>query len=143
MTMKSLTYILAVLMLVNLSCSGTNKLFRSKKTNTESGLGKTLMPATPIREIEEKLVTENNEAPDPHSYFVIIGSFRDINNARDHQAIIKKDGFESSGLLRNEAGLYRVSVMATDDVTEARREVTRIWAEYPAYSDTWLLIQLK
>ncbi len=143
MNMRSLTYILAVLLLVNVSCSGTNKLFGSKKASTESGLGKTLMPATPIREVEEKLVTENNEAPDPHKYFVIIGSFRSLSNAQDHQAIIKKDGFTSSSLLKNEAGLYRVSVMATDDVTQARNEVKRIWAGFPAYSDTWLLIQLK
>lgn len=141
--MRSLTYFLAVLMLVNISCSGTNKLFVSKKTNTESGLGKTLMPSAPIREVEEKLVAGSDETPDSHKYFVIIGSFRSLSNAQDHQSLIKKDGFTSSSILRNESGLYRVSVMATDDVTEARNEVKRIWARFPAYSDTWLLIQLK
>ncbi len=141
--MRILTYLLLSSFLITASCAGTNKLLRNSQDNTAENMGRTLMPSTPIREVEEKLVTENEQAPDPHRYFVIIGSFRDPVNAREHQEQINKDGFKSSAILRNEAGLYRVSVMATDDVTEARNEVKRIWAQFPAYSDTWLLIQLK
>lgn len=99
----------------------------------------TLMPATPIKEVEEKLVTNDNKEPSPQKYFVIIGSFRDPANAKEHQNLVRKNGFTSE-ILRNEAGLYRVSVMATDDITAARNEVRRIWAKYPKYSDTWMLI---
>lgn len=100
------------------------------------------MPSTPIREVEEKLVPVNEKAPDTHKYFVVIGSFKDPENARDHQAIVLKDGFKSE-ILKNDAGLYRVSVMATDDISAARTEVRRIWAKFPAYSDTWMLISKK
>ncbi len=98
------------------------------------------MPATPIREVEEKLVPVEEKAPSPQKFFVIIGSFRDPLNAKEHQAVVKKDGFTSE-ILKNDAGLYRVSVMATDNVNEARNEIRRIWAKYPVYSDTWLLIR--
>jgi cell division protein FtsN len=90
-------------------------------------------------EVEEKLVPVEEKAPSPQKFFVIIGSFRDPLNAKEHQTVVKKDGFQSE-ILKNDAGLYRVSVMATNDVTEARNEIRRIWAKYPAYSDTWLLI---
>jgi len=131
-------------MLLTVSCSSTKtSLFGSRKDKTVeakgTSIGKTLMPATPIREVEEKLVPVEEKAPSPQKFFVIIGSFRDPVNAKEHQAIVKKDGFKSE-ILKNDAGLYRVSVMATNDVTEARNEIRRIWAKYPAYSDTWLLI---
>lgn len=131
-------------MLLTVSCSSTKtSLFGSRKDKTVeakgTSIGKTLMPATPIREVEEKLVPVEEKAPSPQKFFVIIGSFRDPVNAKEHQAIVKKDGFKSE-ILKNDAGLYRVSVMATNDVTEARNEIRRIWAKYQAYSDTWLLI---
>lgn len=106
-----------------------------------------LMPAGPIgkagtiKEVEEKLVPVDEKAPDPHRYFVIIGSFKDPVNAKEHQAIVTNDGFKPA-ILKNDAGLYRVSVLATDDITAARSEVRRIWAKFPVYSDTWMLIRL-
>ena len=84
----------------------------------------------------------NEKLPDPHNYFVIIGSFKSSDNAKKYQSQLVKDGFISD-ILKNEAGLYRVSVMATNDVDQARNEVRRIWAKFTKHSDTWLLIQKK
>lgn len=137
--MRILIYLILASLLFTASCS-TSKRLRNKPAS--ESIGKTLMPSTPIREVEEKLVTENQQAPDPHSYFVIIGSFRSLDNAKEHQAQVSRAGFKPI-LLKNEAGLYRVSVMATDDADAARSEVRRIWAGFPSYSDTWLLIQKK
>lgn len=141
---KSALFIIFV-MLLAASCSSTKtSLFGSRKDNNEevkgTSIGRTLMPATPIREVEERLVPVEEKAPSPQKFFVIIGSFRDPSNAKEHQAVVKKDGFTSE-ILKNDAGLYRVSVMATDNVNEARNEIRRIWAKYPVYSDTWLLIR--
>jgi cell division septation protein DedD len=144
--MRIFTSLLVVCMLITTSCNSTKTgLFGSGKKNKEASvkgtsINKTLMPSTPIKEVEETLVTNNDKAPSPQKYFVIIGSFRDPANAREHQVIVRKDGFESE-VLKNEAGLYRVSVKATDDITEARNEVRRIWAKFPKYSDTWMLIR--
>ncbi len=144
--MKFYIYLLLVAIIFTASCAGTNKSLRnSRKQDKESAvqgtsIKRTLMPATPIKEVEEKLVANDEKDPSPQKYFVIIGSFKDPVNAKEHQALVKNDGFKSE-ILKNDAGLYRVSVMATDDITGARTEVRRIWAKFPQYSDTWMLIR--
>ena len=142
--MRIITCLLIVSVLLSGSCASMKKGTKGNKQDSESGVqgtsSKTLMPATPIKEVEEKLVSNEDKAPGPEKYFVIIGSFKDPSNAKEHQAMVKKDGFLSE-VLKNDAGLYRVSVMATDDITAARNEVRRIWAKFPGYSDTWMLIR--
>jgi cell division protein FtsN len=80
--------------------------------------------------------------PGPDSFFVIIGSFRNYENAINYQKTVNNLGFNSI-LLRNEKGLYRVSVMSTNHISEAREEIRRIRLNYPKHNDTWLLIQDK
>ena len=147
--MKRVIFLFAAVMIIAASCDvSKTSLFGSKKTEKEpegtSIKASVLMPATPIsvpiKEVEEKLVPNENREPSPGKYFVIIGSFRDPSNAKDHQALIGKVGFTSE-VLKNDAGLYRVSVKATDDIVEARNEIGRIRTRFPAYSDTWLLIR--
>lgn len=144
--MKFYTYLLVGALIFTASCAGTNKSLRnSRKQDKENAvqgtsIKRTLMPATPIKEVEEKLVSNDEKDPSPQKYFVIIGSFKDPANAKDHQAVVRKAGFASE-ILKNDAGLYRVSVLATDDITDARTEVRRIWAKFPQYSDTWMLIR--
>ena len=97
----------------------------------------------PIVEKEEVIVEETGPVPDQNDYFVIIGSFRVQPNAVKHQNAIKKDGFETSELLLNEEGLYRVSVMGSKDILDCRKEILRIRTQFPEYFDTWLLIRKK
>lgn len=143
--MKTVLSALFVLILLLTSCGGV------KKTAVPEDAQPALVPAVPapsvetmtvdsIPEVEEKLVTLNEIPPDPSRYFVIIGSFRNPENAARYQEIILEDGFEST-LLKNEEGLIRVSVMATNDISVARAEIRRIRSAFPKYFDTWLLIQ--
>lgn len=138
---------LAILLMTS-SCATTNKRVKSTsaaKTDsniTGTAARRTLMPAGPIKEVAEKLVPNNKTAPDNHKYFVIIGSFRSYSNAQKHQKMVGKKGFVAQ-VLKNEAGLYRVSVMATDNIEDAHAEVRRIWEQFPEYSDTWMLVQIK
>ncbi|HBH82440.1 MAG: hypothetical protein A2X05_06785 [Bacteroidetes bacterium GWE2_41_25] len=146
--MKVLICVIIVTAIVSFSCAGTNKhLRKSKKSATENIVPKIeekqiTEPATEIKEVEEKLVPIDEKLPDPHRYFVIIGSFRNPDNAKKYQGQILKKGF-SSEILKNEAGLYRVSVMSTDEIEFARDDVRRIRRLFPEYYDTWLLIQKK
>ncbi len=140
-------FLFTAVMLVAVSCNSTKtSLFGKSKSEKDPGgtsiKPTTLMPSTPIPivEVEEKLVPNENKEPSPGKFFVIIGSFRDPANAKDHQTLIGKDGFTSE-VLKNDAGLYRVSVKATDNIVEARNEIGRIRTRFPAYSDTWLLIR--
>ncbi len=96
-----------------------------------------------IQAIEERIL-EVEEAPAAeYTFFVIIGSFRNRDNAIRYQEIIKDKGF-TSVLLRSDLGFYRVSVKATDDISSARTEIMRIRNQYPdEHSDTWLLRRMK
>jgi len=129
------------------SCGGVNKT-RSKSVSGPVEYEKTQTPPAkvseaevPIIEVKEKLVEVKNVPVDLNVYFVIIGSFKNPNNAKNYQEQVIKDGFNSV-LLQNEAGLYRVSVKSTDDISLARDEIRRIRAQYSKYSDTWLLIRI-
>lgn len=94
----------------------------------------------PIMEREETIVEIEEEPPVDYLYFVIIGSFRNKDNAMKYQSQIGEKGF-SSILMKNEEGFYRVSVMSTDDIKDAREEIRRIRTGYPEHADTWLLIR--
>jgi cell division protein FtsN len=145
--MRRVIFLFVAVMVTAASCNPSKtSLFGSRKTEKDTGgtsiKTTTLMPATPIpvKEVEEKLVPNENREPSPGKFFVIIGSFRDPENAKEHQALVGRDGFNSE-VLKNDAGLYRVSVMATDDILSARNEIGRIRTKFPVYSDTWLLIR--
>lgn len=86
-----------------------------------------------VNRIENSLVVPLSE-----NYFVIMGSFKVLDNALKFQTQLQKEGFNSQ-LLQNDKGLYRVSVFSYNDVNEARQKVLSVRKQYPKYSDTWLL----
>jgi cell division protein FtsN len=146
--MKSYIIFVTALFFLLSACGSSRKAIKSsEKTDTAvMSSGTELISETtaesPIIEVEEKLVAINDIAPEPFNYFVIIGSFRNPDNARNYQKQIENDGF-SSELLKNDAGLYRVSVMASNNILAAREEIKQIREKFHKYSDTWLLIQKK
>ena len=144
--MKKLTTIylitIAIAIVILSSCAGLNKRVTAAELNSvkvESSNSTTPEPA--IKEVEEKLVSNNDLIP-AQRYFVIIGSFSNPENAKKYQGQLSGDGF-SSEIIKNEAGLYRVSVLATDVIESAREDIRRIRKSFPEYFDTWLLIQKK
>jgi len=145
---NSVTLLCTVIILISLSCAGTKKKLKTSQKPASENVVSTpevrepSESVAPIKEIEEKLVPIDEVKPNPDSYFVIIGSFLNPDNAKKYQTQIKKDGFNSE-ILKNEEGLYRVSVLATNEINVARDEIRRIRSSYPKYFDTWLLIQKK
>ena len=151
---------LIITLLLSGSCAGTKKNRQiSDSRLTENYIPgttarKTLMPSAPVEEkkpvapaegerevqgIEKKIVPGDDNKINREKYFVIVGSFREPANARNRQSEAKREGFRPE-ILKTEEGLYRVSVLATDDENEARSEVRRIWLMFPQYSDAWMLI---
>lgn len=108
------------------ACSGFNKLEKA--------------PSAVIKEVEEKVVPVDPGLSANYSYYVIIGSFRDPDNAREYQEEISAKGFNPT-ILRNEEGLFRISVLSTNNIETARNEIRRIRRDFPEHEDTWLLIQ--
>ena len=143
--MKKYTLIFLV-MLLGLSCSKHNVPQKSaaelnsvpvRAENSEANI-----QSKALVEREERLVEVNEAEIAEALYFVIIGSFRNKENAMKYQEEIGEKGFASI-LLKNEEGYYRISVKATGNIEEARNEIHRIRKNYPRYSDTWLLIRKK
>ena len=89
---------------------------------------------------EERVVYVENSEPieKDENYFVIMGSFKILNNAIKFQENLLDEGFKPE-ILRNENGLFRVSIQSFKEYAEARKKVLYIRKEYPKYNDVWLL----
>lgn len=79
-------------------------------------------------------------AQDLNQYFVILGSFRSVDNANRFLDALVTQGFEPV-ILISESGLHRISIDSFTDENVARTRVQRIRNNYPEYKDAWLLIR--
>jgi len=75
-----------------------------------------------------------------YRFYVIIGSFRSIENARRDCTSLVNEGF-APVILENENGLFRISVGGYDEENAARAKIAGIRAAYENHSDVWLLIR--
>jgi cell division septation protein DedD len=75
-----------------------------------------------------------------YKYYVIIGSFKSVANAREYNVGLTKEGF-TPAILENENGLFRISVGGYDDEKAARAKIAGIRATYEAHRDVWLLVR--
>ena len=78
-----------------------------------------------------------NEA---NTYFVILGSFGQLDNAKNFRETLLNEGFAPI-ILHSETGYYRVCVNSYKGETEARGRVREIRQGFPKYADLWLLIK--
>jgi cell division protein FtsN len=98
---------------------------------------------TQIRAVEERFTftrDQDKDLHDQHQYFVIIGSFRNKNNAENYKQEIIAKGFVPVILL-SETGLHRVSVNSYRQEAQARERIMQIRQSFPEHADTWLLIR--
>lgn len=142
--MRNLPLLLFIMLLGLVACSTQKK--SQSEANTEPPVVQSqetlIKPAQEIQEKEEVIIEEPGEELSIYKYYVIIGSFSIRENAMQHQEDIAQSGFISE-LLQNQEGLYRVSVMGTNDEQVARQEIFRIRKSHPEYEDTWLLKRIK
>jgi cell division protein FtsN len=94
-------------------------------------------PNIVVKEEKVKLLDTESES---FKYYVIIGSFKILNNAKNYKQELIKEGF-TPVLMENESGLYRVSVAAYHDETASRKKIAEIRSQYKKYGDVWLLIR--
>lgn len=92
----------------------------------------------PIVVKEEKVKVIEQTNTETFKYYVIIGSFKVLENARNYKTDLSTQGF-TPVILENTEGLYRVSVSAYNEETSARNKIANIRHQYEKYSDTWLL----
>lgn len=85
-------------------------------------------------EAADKTKNESN------TYFVILGSFGQLDNAKNFRETLLNEGF-SPIILHSETGYYRVCVNSYKGEAEARSRVAEIRQAFPKYADLWLLIK--
>lgn len=83
---------------------------------------------------EDKAENETN------NFFVILGSFSQLDNAKNFREILLNKGFTPI-ILHSETGYYRVCVNSYTYENDARTRVAQIRQTYPEYADSWLLIK--
>ena len=114
------------------SCAGSRK-GTSRFDNSSSPYVKE------VTVLEEKVKVIDDEDV-VYGYYVIIGSFKVIENARKFRADLNKEGF-SPVILENTNGLYRVSIASFNDEKAARNRIEQVRNNYEKYKDVWLLIR--
>lgn len=83
---------------------------------------------------------EDKSQNEVNSYFVIIGSFSQLENAKNYRETLINQGF-SPIILHSETGYYRVCVNSHKFEQEARTRIAEIRQAFPQYSDVWLLVK--
>jgi len=91
-----------------------------------------------VRSESVKPVDQNDKTL--YRFYVIIGSFRNVDNARRFNADLIGKGFSPS-ILENEEGLFRISVGGYNAENAARAKIAEIRAKYREHRDVWLLVR--
>ncbi len=127
--------ILIVLVSLVCSCSNSKKTTKSASPYLTEENSKTEVT---VRTERVKPVDVSDKTL--YRYYVIIGSFKQVDNARQFKSDLTKEGF-TPVILENENGLFRVSVGAFNEESSARSKIAKIRADSNKYDDVWLLVR--
>ena len=133
MKFKTLSFIIVCATLI-CSCKTTKNTVTGETNNLPELNSKTEIT---VRTESVKLIDQTNSTM--YRYYVIIGSFRSIDNARQYNNDMQGKGFAST-ILESENGLYRISAGGYDEENAARAKIAEIRAKYDEHSDVWLLV---
>jgi len=95
-------------------------------------------PITPKKEQFTYTQQEDKSANESNNFFVIVGSFSQLENAKKFRENLINEGFTPI-ILHSETGYYRICVNSYKNEASARERISQIRINYPKYADTWLL----
>ena len=140
-----------LLAFITVSC-GTNKRvyappFEEEETETvvvKENVQTTAQNPTKKTENTKPVVSKEENVTMTHGdvlkrYNVIVGSFSNVDNAVKLQAKLNGMGYHSI-IIKNDAGMSRVSIAGFDEEEAAREELLKVREQYPEFADAWLLI---
>ena len=140
-----------LLAFITVSC-GTNKRvyappFEDEETETvveKENVQTTAQNPTKKTENTKPVVSKEENVTMTHGdvlkrYNVIVGSFSNVDNAVKLQAKLNRMGYHSI-IMKNDAGMSRVSIAGFDEEEAAREELLKVREQYPEFADAWLLI---
>lgn len=92
-----------------------------------------------VKEEEVEVIEEEKPPVKPtYDFFVIIGSFKNSENADRYKAVMADKGFNPV-LLSTDSGFLRVAIEQTNSEVDARTFIKSIRDNYPEHKDVWLL----
>lgn len=94
----------------------------------------------PISVRKESFTFTQAEDQNQNSYFIIVGSFSSMENAKNFRQTLMSEGFTPI-VVQSETGYFRVTVDSFTSEAPARTRLMQIRQSYPKYSDAWLLIK--
>ena len=118
MKIKTFSFII-VCALLFCSCKSTKKAPSTSPYLTE------VNSKTEVTVRTEKVKPVDQSDKTLHRFYVIIGSFQNIENARQYRTDLTTEGFMPV-ILENENGLFRISVGGYDDENAARLKIAGI-----------------
>lgn len=95
-------------------------------------------PEKEVTRTEVFSVVEGESDSDLKTYHVVIGSFKNQDNAKRLQARMRPD-FKPI-IVINEHGMYRVLLASYDDYASAKQKINDIKSQF---ADAWVLVQKK
>jgi len=157
--MNRITLLLTALVLVFSACKTTKQPAQSEYTTDNTTTKVFTVPGSdtktadkPVHSVvDEKPIAVRSEqvsftdqqakaANEGNTYFVIIGSFSQLENAKSYRTTLLDEGFTPI-ILHSETGYYRVCVNSYKNEREARSRIAQIRQSFDKYSDVWLLIK--
>ncbi len=127
--------------------SAQPKVFTVPASNTQAQPAPREEPAAPVsepvsmRKEQVSFTTQEDKAQnESNNFFVILGSFGELDNAKNFRETLLNRGFTPI-ILHSETGYYRVCVNSYQNENEARNRVAQVRNTYPEYKDSWLLIK--
>jgi cell division protein FtsN len=94
----------------------------------------------PISVRKEAFTFTQPEDQNQNSYFIIVGSFSSMENAKNFRQTLMSEGFTPI-VVQSETGYYRVTVDSFTSEAPARTRLIQIRQSFPKYNDAWLLIK--
>lgn len=146
--MKNLTLLLLIVVVSLVGCKTQKIAPKPQPISQEtaapaptSGANKTTKSGN-VSSKEERFSTAQGETANygSNKYFVILGSFSVLENAKRLKETLKSEGFNPV-ILMNESGMYRVCGNNYSDESAARARIAEVREKYSKYSDIWLLIK--
>lgn len=106
-----------------------------ENTKTEGTAGE-----KPYTTRQESITFVQPEEQNQNSFFIIVGSFSNLENARKFRQTLTGEGFNPI-IVQSETGFYRVTVDSYTTESAARARLAEVRKNFPQYGDSWLLIK--
>lgn len=117
------------------------KVFSVPEINASKDFVKDDAPISVRKEAVTFTKSEDKAGNETNTYFVIVGSFSSLDNAKTYRDNLITEGFKPIILHSASAGYYRLCVNSFNSEMDARKNVHKVRQDFPKYYDSWLLIK--